>query len=275
MPLSFSLPRVIGHRGAAEAAPENTLESFREAHRQGARWIEFDVRLAADGQAVLLHDDDLERTTDGKGPVIAQPLAALKALDAGGWFGPAWRDARIPTLDEAAQLIHALGLGANVEIKSSPGHEAQTAQIVMGDLRRLWRGRQDLPLISSFSLDVLRAVKVAAPEFPRGLLLEEHPANWRDLARDLAVVSIHCWDRDMTADWAREIKAAGYGLLVYTVNDAAQARELLAWGIDGIFTDAPGRLLAGLGESLYSGGGTAPGHESHEPGRALRSGENA
>ena len=78
--MKLDLPKVIGHRGAALAAPENTLESFREAHRQGARWVELDVSLTADDQILVMHDDTLDRTTDGKGPAHEKTMADLKKL---------------------------------------------------------------------------------------------------------------------------------------------------------------------------------------------------
>ena len=91
--MDLNLPQVIGHRGAALAAPENTLESFREAAAQGARWVEFDVGLSADGQCFVLHDDTLDRTTSGKGPAHLKSVAELKMLDAGFWFGKAFEGA--------------------------------------------------------------------------------------------------------------------------------------------------------------------------------------
>lgn len=240
-------PQVIGHRGAAESAPENTLESFRAAKNEGAGWVEFDAKLTADNQIILLHDDDLDRTTTGKGPAKALTLAQYRALDAGSWFGAKWRGVKVPTLEEAVALFREIDLRCNLEIKPCPGRDRETAEVIMTELRRIWPRDRDLPLISSFSLDSLKAAQATAPEFSRGLLLENHPAGWHDLAISVGAVSVNCWERDMTPAWAREIKEAGYGLLVYTVNDPARAKELMSWGVDGVFTDAPGRLLTALG----------------------------
>ena len=244
-------PKVIGHRGAAENAPENTLESFRAAAAEGARWVEFDAKLTADNAVIILHDDDLDRTTNGKGPAKLNTLAELKALDAGSWFKPGlqpgFAGARIPTLAETLRLLGELDLSANVELKPCPGRERETASIIMDALRRLWPKAKPLPLVSSFVLECLRVAQAEAPEFPRGLLLEGHPLDWLAQARGVGAVSVNIWDRDATAAWCREIKAAGYGLLVYTVNDADRAAQLVDWGVDGVFTDAPGRLLAKLG----------------------------
>ncbi len=243
----MKLPRIIGHRGAAENAPENTLESFRAAAAEGAQWVEFDAKLTADNAIVILHDDDLDRTTSGKGPARLKTLAELQALDAGAWFKPVFAGARIPTLAETVAVLGQLGLGANVEIKPCPGRERETARVVMAALRRLWPKARPLPLVSSFAPECLRIAQAEAPEFARGLLLEEHPLDWLAQARGVGAATVNIWERDATPDWCREIKAAGYGLLAYTVNDADRAAELFAWGVDGVFTDAPGRLLAKLG----------------------------
>ena len=123
-------PKVIGHRGAAENAPENTLESFRAAAAEGARWVEFDAKLTADNAVIILHDDDLDRTTNGKGPAKLNTLAELKALDAGSWFKPGlqpgFAGARIPTLAETLRLLGELDLSANVELKPCPGDRKST-----------------------------------------------------------------------------------------------------------------------------------------------------
>ena len=116
-----ALPRVIGHRGAAAAAPENTLVSLQKAKELGASWVEFDVKLTRDGVPILMHDERLERTTDGRGEVALTTLNDLQKLDAGGWFGPAFRGEPVPTLEAALALCAELGLGINVEIKPVRG----------------------------------------------------------------------------------------------------------------------------------------------------------
>ncbi|HVI90970.1 MAG TPA: glycerophosphodiester phosphodiesterase [Dongiaceae bacterium] len=247
---ALHVPRVIGHRGAAEAAPENTLESFAEAKRQGAAWVEYDAKLTADNAVILLHDDTIDRTSNGTGLAAQKTLAELKALDAGSWHGTDWAGARIPTLAETMAKLDALGLGSNIEIKPCPGRDRETACGIITELRRFWGGRLPasgkLPLISSFAYESLLEAHEMAPELPLGLLLEDNPADWRQQAERIQAVSVHCWDRKLTAGWARDIKAAGFGLLVYTVNDVDLARRLFDWGVDAVFTDAPARLLAGL-----------------------------
>jgi len=248
---ALSVPHVIGHRGAAEAAPENTLESFAEAKRQGAAWVEFDAKLTADDAVILLHDDTVDRTSNGQGPAAQKTLAEMKALDAGAWRGANWAGARIPTLAETMAKLAELGLGANIEIKPCPGRERQTARGIIAELRRIWGGKAPpagkTPLLSSFAYESLLEARELAPELPLGLLLEDDPADWRDQAARVGAVSVNCWDKKLTEGWARAIKGAGYGLLVYTVNDVTLANRLLGWGVDAVFTDAPARLLAGIG----------------------------
>lgn len=247
---ALTLPQIIGHRGAAEAAPENTLESFAEAKRQGAGWVEFDAKLTADNAVILLHDDTVDRTTNGTGLAAQKSLADVKALDAGAWRGANWAGAHIPTLMETMAELDRLGLGSNIEIKPCPGRERETARGIIAELRRFWPQGQPpagkVPLISSFAYESLLEARDLAPDLPLGLLLEGDPADWREQAGRIGAASINCWERKLTESWAREIKAAGYALLVYTVNDVDLARRLFRWGVDAVFTDAPARLLAGL-----------------------------
>src|SRR5438094_7725558 len=100
---------VIGHRGAAEHAPENTLAGLRRAKQLGCAWVEFDVRLTGDGALVLCHDGRLERTTTGRGRLSAQSLGAIRRCDAGSWFAPEFAGEIVPTLDEALLLAAKLG----------------------------------------------------------------------------------------------------------------------------------------------------------------------
>jgi len=240
------LPRVIGHRGAAATAPENTLPSLREAKRLGAGGVEFDAKLSADGVPILFHDETLDRTTNGRGAVAAAKLLDIRKLDAGLWFGPQWRHTPVPLLEDALRLVVELDLDVNVEIKPCPGREVETAKEVVLVIGRVWPRGRKLPLLSSFATGSLLAARLAAPELPRGLLIWEKPENWAEQARELACASVHCADQFLTPDWAAGIKRAGYALAVYTVNDPARARTLVAWGADSIITDRPDVIAAAI-----------------------------
>ncbi|MEZ5832669.1 MAG: glycerophosphodiester phosphodiesterase [Dongiaceae bacterium] len=242
------IPRIIGHRGAAKAAPENTLEGLREAKRQGAAWVEVDAKLTADNQVILLHDDLLDRTTNGKGAAATATLADFRALDAGSWMAPAFKGAKVPTLAETVTELFALGLNCNFEIKPCPGREHVTAEFVMRELQRLWPAHAEKPLISSFAYDSLRVAHRLAPEFPRAVLIEDTPESWRQLCEGVEAVALNPWHKTLTPEWTRAIKRAGYKVLTYTVNEQERARALFEWGVDAVFSDVPGMLLQALGE---------------------------
>lgn len=228
--MRWPFPRILAHRGGGTLAPENTLGAMRTAARLGFRGVEFDVMLAGDGTPVLIHDETVERTTDGRGRVADMTYAELRSLEAG-------RGEHIPTFVEAAALCRSLGLWANVEIKPAKGHERATGEALASLARELWRGAEP-PLLSSFSTEALRAARSAVPALPYGLLLEEWGESWQDRARELGCVSVHCNHEKLTREQAAAIGAAGYGLLCYTVNDAAAGRKLIGWGADCLVTDA-------------------------------------
>jgi glycerophosphoryl diester phosphodiesterase len=241
----LELPRIIGHRGAAASAPENTLAGIARAHAVGCRWVELDAKLSFDKIALLMHDERLERTTDGTGEFAARTAAELQRLDAGSWKGQEFAGERIPTLAEAIGLMQRLGLGANIEIKPCPGREVETGRRVALELRRLWPRGHGL-LVSSFSAASLEAARAVAPELPRGLLVEAPPPDWPAAVRRLGCVSLNPWYEDVEPDTIAAANALSVEVVVYTVNDIERARALLAAGVASIITDGPERLLPAL-----------------------------
>jgi len=236
------LPPVIGHRGAAARAPENTLAGLRRAKALGCAWVEFDVRLTADGVPVLCHDPRLDRTTDGNGAVSDHTLAAIRDRDAGGWFDPSFAGERVPTLDEALRLAAELGLGANIEIKADPGREYATAAAVATPLRR--RGeRAPAVVVSSFLPAAIAAMRDLAPLIPRGILFRLVPRGWEEVAARLGCTVIGADHRRLRPRRVAELRAAGYQLAAFTVNDPARARLLFGWGVTSVFSDAPDIIL--------------------------------
>ncbi len=189
--MGLALPPIIGHRGAAALAPENTLAGFRVAAAAGVRWVEFDVKLTRDGVAVLMHDETLDRTTNGRGRVAETPLATLLALDAGGWFGAGFRDERVPTLIEACAELGRLGLGANIEIKPCPGRAAATAEAVVAAVAAHWPASLPPPLLSSFAPESLAVVRDRAAHLPRGLLVGRLQPDWRRQVDALGCASVN------------------------------------------------------------------------------------
>lgn len=236
-------PRLIAHRGGG-LAPENTLPAFAEAARRGYRAIECDATLTADGVPVLFHDETLERTAGGTGPVASATWAELARLDAGAWFHPRFAGTRIPTLAQAIGHWRQLGLQALIELKENPGQDPeQLGRTIASQVALQWTGAP--PLLISFSIPALAAAAAAAPGIPRALILgtpwlDENP--WpEDWPRQMADARADALDLDhhlVTRERVAELHGAGVPLVTWTVNDPTRAAELLAWGVDGVTTDA-------------------------------------
>ena len=234
--MSLSLPRWIVHRGGGCLAPENTLAGIRRAAALGFAAVEFDVMLSGDGTPVLIHDETLERTTNGRGRVADTPDAVLFGLDAGG--------EPVPRFVDAARLCRELGLLANVEIKPSAGADRATAETVVRLAGGLWRGAERQLLLSSFSQTALDVARNLAPELACGLLFETPPADWADVARRLQVATLHVAAAGFDDDLAGEARDRGLPVLCYTVDDPAEAEMLFARGAAALFTDRPDRFAS-------------------------------
>jgi len=229
--MKWPYPRIVAHRGGGALAPENTLGGIRTGARLGFKGVEFDVMLAGDGTPVLIHDETVDRTTDGKGEVSAfsySELARFKTRN----------DERIPTYADTVKLCRELGVWANVEIKPAKGHERATGEAVARATRELWRGAPLAPLLSSFSIEALEAAQAAAPELARGYLVGKIPDAWQSTLQRLGCVALHCNFQALGGKLAADIHEAGYAILLWTVNDPAEARRLLAIGANCLVTDA-------------------------------------
>lgn len=230
---------VIAHRGTAGHAPENTLAGIVAARRLKCAWVEVDAKLTADGVVVLFHDDTLERTTDGSGPVATKSRAELATLDAGGKFAPAFQGERIPSLTEGLNLALELGLGVNIEIKPCPGRAVETADRVVSVLD----GRTGPQvLVSSFEAGALAYVRDHMPGVPRALLVRRVDDAALALAGDLGCEGLHVAEAVVTAAVAQQIKTAGFNLRAFTVNCPVRAGALWSWGVDAVFSNVPDRL---------------------------------
>jgi glycerophosphoryl diester phosphodiesterase len=241
-------PRTIGHRGARGYAPENTLAGIRTAAEQGVCWVEVDVKLTRDGVPILMHDDTVDRTTDGRGVVASMDFDYLRRLDAGKPFGPQFAGERIPTLEETLALVFELGLGINLEIKPCPGREEETAYKTLDTARALWPADRPPPLISSFELPSLEVALAHMPDWPRGYLIDRRPADWAAIADRLQATTLNVNARREDERSIAAYLATGRPVLTYTVNDPAQARRLIDLGVSAVFTDYPRDVLAVLGD---------------------------
>lgn len=246
MGTQWPYPTIVAHRGGGALAPENTLAAIDVGASHGHKMIEFDAKLSQDGEIFLLHDDTLERTTNGWGVAGDLPWDKLVGLDAGGWFSHKFVGERLPLLSEVAKRCKQYGLAANIEIKPTTGQETITGKVVAQAAAQLWRDHPIAPLLSSFSVAALAAAQQAVPELPRGLLLDEWDEDWQRLTRDLGCVSIHLNHELLNAERVALLRDAGLRILVYTVDDPQRARDLLGWGVDSLCTDRIDLIGAGF-----------------------------
>ncbi|MFN4090759.1 MAG: glycerophosphodiester phosphodiesterase family protein, partial [Alphaproteobacteria bacterium] len=204
----------------------------------GVSWVDPPAPPPPHG-LVVFHDDTLDRTTDGSGPLRSATLEHLGSLDAGSRYGRGFSGEPIPVFEDAVEAVQRLGLSMNVEIKTDDETPRDLVDAIVACVRRVWRGGPDRLLYSSFSPAAVAAVRDAAPDYPRGLIAGRLPAGWETTARELGCVSLHLGCRDLTAAQVSAVRAAGYALAVWTVNDRAEAERLFAWGVDTIITDDP------------------------------------
>ncbi len=199
------VPRIIGHRGVAGLAPENTIAGFHAAKEAGVTWVEFDVKLSRDGIPILFHDDRLDRTTTANGPVALRSWGELKGLDAGSWFAKDFEGENIPKLLDAIRCSSSLGIGANIEIKPCPGREVETGEIVAAEINRFWPVSLPTPIISSFSMKTLEAVQVGNHGLVLAPLFKELPNDWEGITKGLGAQSVHCGVKNLNMDVARSV----------------------------------------------------------------------
>lgn len=220
----------IAHRGASGEYPENTLLSFRKALEAGATWLELDVHLSADGELVVIHDEQLERTTNGRGPVSSCSLSELRALDAG-------QGEKIPLLREVFELVDCRAV-VNIEMKGC-GSAERTAYLLAKWLDKGWLSGTNL-LVSSFSLQELEVFRALQPGLRLAIICDRIAGNIWDVAYKLNAWSLHLAQNLVTAEVVAEAHRRGLQLFVFTVNRKPDLLRLKQLGVDGIFSDYPG-----------------------------------
>lgn len=242
--------RVIAHRGFSGVAPENTLAAFQKAIDAGADMFELDVLLSRDGHVVVIHDDTVDRTTDGEGPVAAKSLAELKALDAGSWFDPAFAGERIPTLEEALELAQGRIL-VNVEIKTEAvtDHvEGGIADETLALVRRL--GMMDQIVISSFDPRALAHARQLEPGVKTASLYNhdlQEGMSPEAVMNEVDSTGFNLSRRQVDTDLIEACHRLERPVAVYTVNEINEMKRVVDLGVDAIFTNYPDRLLDVLG----------------------------
>ncbi|MGI6367185.1 MAG: glycerophosphodiester phosphodiesterase [Anaerolineae bacterium] len=230
-------PLVMAHRGAKDTAPENTIAAFERAISLGADAVEMDIVRCASGEIVVLHDDTVDRTSNGSGHISSLRLEQLRRLDAGSWFDPAFAGERIPTLQE---VLDAIGgrIRLNIEIK----RQVVGAQPMEAELAALLRERKLVSdtIVSSFVPGALGRLRRVAPEIPRALLYAPQmplplrhawPRFW------LAPQALHPYYGLLDATYVSRAHKAGYRVNVWTVNEAQDMAQLARVGVDALITD--------------------------------------
>jgi glycerophosphoryl diester phosphodiesterase len=241
-PQQWPYPRFAAHRGAGKLAPENTLAALKHGHSLGYRMAEFDVKLSADGVAFLLHDETLQRTTNGWGRADALTWRELAQLDAGAWHSRPFAGEPLPTLGAVASYCCANDVAVNVEIKPSPGRERETGAAVALDASLFFSDSATPPLLSSFSELALAAAQETVPDLPRAYLFSRLPADWRERCMALGCVAVDVKHSVLRPKIVEEAHEMGLAVVTWTVNDPARAKTLLAWGVDTVITDTVDRL---------------------------------
>lgn len=234
---------IAGHRGDRSEAPENTIPAFEAAFASGMDFIETDLQLTADGQVVLIHDETVDRTTNGSGAVADLTLAQIRALDAGSWYSKDYAGTPVPVLDEFLDLL----------VRSAPSNTKALLELkgfwtvadVSGMLAGIYlRGVQDRVVFASFHFGTLENAGTAAPAIPRVIIqsvMSDDPVRLAEFYGAIAILTApESIQRD--PDAVAEMHAAGLGVLLYTLNTENHWSEALALGVDGIVTDAPSEL---------------------------------
>lgn len=236
-------PTLFAHRGGGTLAPENTLAAMQEGHRRGYRAVEFDVMLSVDNVPILMHDPQFGRTIAGVGQVQKHTAIELQAMDAGAWHSDHFRGEPVPCFKAVVQYCMQQSIAMNIEIKPAPGSDEKTGHTVAVSLQQLQNELPGLklplirPLVSSFSGDALAAFREFDRDTYCGYLFDRIPDDWQQRLVFLDCQALHCNWEYLNPTIASKVKAAGYWLFCYTVNDPSNASDLLAMGVDGFCTD--------------------------------------
>jgi glycerophosphoryl diester phosphodiesterase len=230
---------VIAHRGASGYAPENTLAAFRRAVAMGASFIETDLQLSRDARFVAIHDETVDRTTNGKGRVHDLTLAELRRLDAGSWFGSEFAGERIPTLEEILDLCKKQDVVFYLELKPTGSWGGEHALI--GALRD--SGEIPRTVVISFNSLVLQKLRRIEPTLMTGLLYDGQLENPVQQAIDVGARQLAVRGDLVTPGLLAESRKKDLQVVCWTVNHPAHMRMLVEAGVDGIMSDYPDRLV--------------------------------
>ncbi len=227
-------------------APENTMTAFLKAYEMGADALEVDVQRSSDGVLVVIHDDTVTRTTQGRGYVHAASFSWLQTLDAGYKFGNKFRGERIPRLEEVLSFVKSAGMGINIELKASSIPQSGLEQQVVDVIRQY--GLTERTVISSFYYDCLRRIKGCDPTVSIALLSSYYSPVSPGYAKQFGADAIHPNRRSVTSALQQDALRLNVKIRPYTVNYGRQIRLFQAWGIDAVITNHPGMAKDALGK---------------------------
>ncbi len=248
----FICPQIIGHRGACHYSPENTKASIELAAKQGAKWVEVDLQLTQDNNIAIIHNPTVNKCTNGKGKVIKMDFAEIAKLDAGSWHSEQYAGQRVLSLEQLLKLVIRLKINVNLEIKSNVGLNEETASIAVKAVKAIWPKDRPLPLFSSYSLTAIETVKEHYPKAPRAMIVGEWNQFVKRAIVDLDCSSINVDRRLITPQRLACMHETGKPVIIHTVNGLASAVKFIEMGVDGLFTDRPGDIIAALqAKGLY------------------------
>jgi glycerophosphoryl diester phosphodiesterase len=234
---------VTAHRGFSGEYPENTLAAFRAAIAAGADMVELDVHLTSDNELVVIHDDTLERTTDGKGNVAEKTLAELKRLDAGFKFNPRFAGERIPTLTEVLDTARGR-IRVNIELKKGKNFPYTMEELADRTLAVVEKaGMTDQVLFSSFDPAAVDRIREKAPRLPIAVITQKPWATPEEAGGGKLYPAINSAFKNLSEKNIRLAHAAGLQVHAWTVNTPGDMEKVISLGVDGIITNHPDRLI--------------------------------
>ncbi|KEQ17290.1 glycerophosphodiester phosphodiesterase [Endozoicomonas numazuensis] len=228
---------LTAHRGIPSKAPENTLSGIRLAAQLGARWVELDTQLSKDRIPVIMHDESLDRTTNGTGLLREKTLDQLRMLDTGEWYKADYSGELFPILEEALEECKRLNLTLNLELKLYPGSDPEALAERVIELIQETEFPLDKLLLSSFSGDALIRCRELMPDVRRGFISDRTDFSLNQTLNEIEPYSIHLDHRILTPEIARDIKGTGVVLAIWTLNEPEKAEYFFNMGVDNIITD--------------------------------------
>ena len=233
--------KIFAHRGASAYAPENTLEAFRLAMEQGADGIELDVQMTKDGELVVIHDETIDRVSNGNGAVRDYTLEELKQFSVSNHFEQ-YPDVKIPTLREVLELIKPGTMEINIELKTGIYWYPQIEQKVLELVKE--EGMEERIIYSSFNHYSVQKIRELSPEAETAYLIGDVMLDVADYTRNTGIKGLHpALFHVKMADFLKEYKESGIALRVWTVNDKDQIRWLIDEGVDAVITNYPDTAL--------------------------------